>query len=316
MNTGNESALARVNLDDPNLTELNLEYLHGDTIEQGRKAPGVCCCFPRNAGEWEALGRGIGRNTHLKAVEVDCIAWIGDENEHASLLRSFCQGLGRNRSLQRFALKFCDSDLFEKGILQELVPFLEQNSHLRVLDLCYSPMESEGTKLLCSALKSRRNKSEKSQEKSLEEIVLNGAAMESDDEGESANAILTTLKKYPHLKSLELEMTDIGRAGCTTLSSLLQSPKSKLQVLNLRDSSIDRDKLVTLTASLSKNTALRELNLSGNLSITATEGWEPLLSLLQSPTCNLKSLVLNDNSISCDVAVALANSLAKNRMLT
>mmetsp|Transcript_21623 Transcript_21623/g.47013 ORF Transcript_21623/g.47013 Transcript_21623/m.47013 type:complete len:593 (-) Transcript_21623:183-1961(-) len=309
MISNNESALARINRNDPTLTELTLEFPFGGVEELGSGAPPLCQCFPSNAGEWEALGRGIGRNTHLKVVDIDLTAWIGDENMHASLIESFCQGLSHNRSLQRFALKFCDFDLFEKGILQQLTPFLERNRHLRVLDFCYSPIEYRGTQLLSSTLDRRKNKS-------LEKIVLSGTAMEADDEGEPASAILTALKKYNVLKTLEFEMNDIGYAGCTTLSSLLQSPTSTLQNLNLRDSCIDNDRLATLMASLAENTALEVLNLSNNQSITHISGWAPLLSLLQSPTCNLKSLSLGDNALSYDVAVALVASLTNNRTLT
>mmetsp|Transcript_40127 Transcript_40127/g.83971 ORF Transcript_40127/g.83971 Transcript_40127/m.83971 type:complete len:548 (-) Transcript_40127:159-1802(-) len=292
MNANTESIAFRVNRNDPNLKELILEYPY----------------FPRNADEWEVLGRSIGRNTHLENIEIDFISWVGDENEHVAFVRSFCHGLSQNRYLQRFALRFCDFDLFENGILQQLVPFLEHNQHLRVLDFYFSPIESGGARLLGSTLTRRINKS-------LEKIVLSGTEMGLDDEGESVNALLTSLKKYTHLKTLELETNEIGQVGCNTISTLLTSTSSKLQKLDLRDSAIDNYKLASLTSSLAKNTVLQELDLGNNFSITAT-GWAPLLSLLRSPSCNLKNISLNENNIDYDMTVALVASLADNHTLT
>jgi len=292
MNANTESIAFRVNRNDPNLKELILEYPY----------------FPRNADEWEVLGRSIGRNTHLENIEIDFISWVGDENEHVAFVRSFCHGLSQNRYLQRFALRFCDFDLFENGILQQLVPFLEHNQHLRVLDFYFSPIESGGARLLGSTLTRRINKS-------LEKIVLSGTEMGLDDEGESVNDLLTSLKEYPHLKTLELETNDIGPAGCTILSSLLDSPNSQVEKLDLRDTDIDNNMLVSLTSSLAKNTVLQELNLGNNLSITVA-GWAPLLSLLRSPTCNLKKISLNESTINYNVTVALVDSLTNNHTLT
>mmetsp|Transcript_20925 Transcript_20925/g.45408 ORF Transcript_20925/g.45408 Transcript_20925/m.45408 type:complete len:548 (-) Transcript_20925:164-1807(-) len=292
MNANTESIAFRVNRNDPNLKELILEYPY----------------FPRNADEWEVLGRSIGRNTHLENIEIDFISWVGDENEHVAFVRSFCHGLSQNRYLQRFALRFCDFDLFENGILQQLVPFLEHNQHLRVLDFYFSPIESGGARLLGSTLTRRINKS-------LEKIVLSGTEMGLDDEGESVNALLTSLKKYTHLKTLELETNEIGQVGCNTISTLLTSTSSKLQKLDLRDSAIDNYKLASLTSSLAKNTVLQELDLGNNFSVTAT-GWAPLLSLLRSPSCNLKNISLNENNIDYDMTVALVASLADNHTLT
>lgn len=292
MTTNTESTLARINRNDPNLKQLILAYPY----------------FPHDADEWEELGRGIGRNTYIETVELDFISWIGDENKHASFVRSFCQGICQNRSLQRFALKFCDFDLFEKGILQELVPFLVHNQCLRVLDFYFSPIESGGARLLGSTLEKRTNKS-------IEKIVLSGTEMGLDDEGESVNALLTSLQEYTHLKTLELETNEIGQVGCNTISTLLTSTSSKLQKLDLRDSAIDNNKLASLTTSLAKNTALQELDLGCNFSITVT-GWAPLLSLLRSPSCNLKNISLNENTIDYDVTVALVASLADNHTLT
>eukprot|EP00579_Thalassiosira_antarctica_P016714 CAMPEP_0201946096 /NCGR_PEP_ID=MMETSP0903-20130614/54243_1 /ASSEMBLY_ACC=CAM_ASM_000552 /TAXON_ID=420261 /ORGANISM="Thalassiosira antarctica, Strain CCMP982" /LENGTH=701 /DNA_ID=CAMNT_0048489187 /DNA_START=199 /DNA_END=2303 /DNA_ORIENTATION=- len=248
------------------------------------------------------IGQDIGKNTQLTCVRVDFEGVQHENGVTATSLLPFFRGIAQNRSIQGLALTNCNYDLFSTGILEILVPFLEQNHQLRGLDMNRSHLGSRGACMLSGALERRRVKS-------LTRMNLGYTRIF----GESAvEELLAALSGYTNLRELNLEGTNIGFNACTLLSNKLHT--HLLSVKTLRLTGLDDNKLVRLAASLATNSTLQTLKLSRNPTITNT-GWFALSFLLQNANCKVSTLNLSDNTIGTDAAVDLANSLSQNRTL-
>ena len=107
----------------------------------------------------------------------------------------------------------------------------------------------------------------------------------------------------------------IKRGAFDELAALLQNPKSKLALLDL-GSSLGNEEAAIVATGLSRNSTLRELNLSENSDISE-EGWRAIFTALQSPSCRLEKLSLYDNdSINDTAALSLSQALTINIHIT
>lgn len=126
--------------------------------------------------------------------------------------------------------------------------------------------------------------------------------------------IIEALGRHAQLESIELYGNDIGRAGCFALAKAFHWETTNVQTLGLGQNSIEDEGMEAMMPALAKSSNLRVLNLTGNTSITI-KGFGALSSVLESPTSNLKKLVLTDNRMCDEVLKMLASALVNNNTL-
>jgi Ran GTPase-activating protein (RanGAP) involved in mRNA processing and transport len=82
---------------------------------------------------------------------------------------------------------------------------------------------------------------------------------------EVGDKLIKALAGHIGLKKLDLIKIQIGREGCTAISSLLQNPHSKLTLLGFHNNQIDNEGAMILSSALNGNNAIREFKLCNNL---------------------------------------------------
>eukprot|EP00984_Skeletonema_dohrnii_P015598 scaffold6773_cov115-Skeletonema_dohrnii-CCMP3373.AAC.8 len=200
--------------------------------------------------DWEELGRDISNNTHLNAVTL--IRALNDQN-----MPLLFRGLTRSSSIG--VIYFKDNALSVVGV-RSMVPFLQNASNLRYLDLSQNNLQSDGFNALFQALRD-------SPIEALECTRCGIEAIEID-----ANFI------PKHLTILNLSSNNINADGCRGIAKLLQGGDATLKKLHLERNKIDDDGVEILADSLQNNKSLITLNLLENDDIS-TEGQIKLLKL-------------------------------------
>jgi hypothetical protein len=127
-----ERDMPRVRVNDPHVTKLS--------------SPGCLysCVGDMTVEDWEQLGRDISNNTHLKELSLSRLSLNADVNDQR--FSSFFRGLTRSNSIEEINLR----EHFN-GV-QSMVPFLQNASSLKSLDISENNITSEGFNKLFRAL--------------------------------------------------------------------------------------------------------------------------------------------------------------------
>ncbi|KAL7863993.1 hypothetical protein AOLI_G00154130 [Acnodon oligacanthus] len=114
-----------------------------------------------------------------------------------------------------------------------------------------------------------------------------------------------------NLKEVDLSTNNLQDSGVKLLSSGLENPHCKLEVLRLGGCRLTEKSCLTLTFTLSSDTSsLKELNLDNNN--LQDLGVERLCEGLQNPQCNLEKLGLCNCNITHEGCAVLAPALKSN----
>ena len=176
---------------------------------------------------WQLLGRYIANNTHLKTLDLD-----------GSRLTDERMGISFSE-LDKSSLSELDIRNNPFGIsgTRSMIPFLENSPYLSVINISdNNNFDSRCLKMLVPTLHGRQN------------IELFFRSCNITD-----ISALDTPALF-NLKSLALENNNIGKEGCITLANILQQEGSKLEYLDLDNTSIDDEGAEILAEALKYNT--------------------------------------------------------------
>ncbi|XP_030639265.1 NACHT, LRR and PYD domains-containing protein 3-like [Chanos chanos] len=209
----------------------------------------------------------------------------------------------KNPQCKLETLRLSDCSITGDGYA-DLASALKSNpSHLVELDLRGNDPGPSGVKLLSDLLKDPACK--------LERLKLNNSSITE----EGCDALISALTSNPsHLIELNLSGNKLGDSGVKHISALLENLNCKLERLELSDCSITGEGYSALASALKSNPShLVELDLRGN---DPGDSGAKLLSdfynLLNDPKCKLKTLRLNDSSITEEGCAALTSALTSN----
>ncbi|XP_048016449.1 NACHT, LRR and PYD domains-containing protein 12-like isoform X4 [Megalobrama amblycephala] len=117
--------------------------------------------------------------------------------------------------------------------------------------------------------------------------------------------------QYSCLRELDLSGNTFGDSSLKLLSSGLENPHCKLEILKLRHCGVTDEVCADLASALRSNPShLRELNLSGNK--LGDSGVKLFSAGLKNPHCKLEILRLNNCDFTDEGCAALASALRSN----
>mmetsp|Transcript_32311 Transcript_32311/g.48801 ORF Transcript_32311/g.48801 Transcript_32311/m.48801 type:complete len:590 (-) Transcript_32311:115-1884(-) len=221
-------------------------------------------------------------------------------------LRLLAEGLACYSSLADGVLDLSRNDIGDEG-LQALASSLASNAKLRELNLCNNNFGDKGLEALAESLAHNR---------ALRVLSIAANTAITKIGVRAISRILQSSKS--RLEDLRLDRIYICEEGGKILGDALSINES-LVSLSLRcwgndDVSIGDDGLKALAHGLSRNSHLKELDLSRNTAITAT-GLRSLKQYFRSPSCALENLTLYDINFGDKGAYALAYALRENKSL-
>ncbi|XP_062395067.1 NACHT, LRR and PYD domains-containing protein 3-like isoform X2 [Sardina pilchardus] len=249
----------------------------------------------------QLLSKGLsGPHCRLQTLSLQNCS-IGEEGftALASALRS---NPSHMRELWLGGSKATDSGVKHLSSLLE-----DPNCKLEILDLQNCSTGEEGFTALASALTSnpshmgrlllRGSKATDSGVKHLSSLLedpnckLVKLDLQSCSIGEEGfTALALALRSNPsHMRQILLRGSKATDSGVKHLSSLLEDPNCKLEILDLNDCSIGEEGFTALASALRSNPShMRELGLRG--SKVTDSGVKHLPSLLEDPNCKLEKL--------------------------
>jgi hypothetical protein len=204
----------------------------------------------KDACAWKRIGRGIGRNTHLKELVLKIrdfdMRGGGDE------LSVFLRGIASNRSIEKLSID--GNNLHVGGRLQLLHPLFKHNHALECMEIirCDFGETYQQHSLALSYFHS------------LKEFTLAGCGppsltTQSTDSiyDDSMLECLHSLTDHRDLGKLKLKSVTFGRNGSTALLMLLRMKESNLLALDLGFSIICDGVAAELASGLADNVTLK-----------------------------------------------------------
>ncbi|KAJ0059799.1 hypothetical protein NL108_013109 [Boleophthalmus pectinirostris] len=282
--------------------ELNLQMYNASPVARGRLVPAVRNC--RNA----ILSNCGLSETHCEIVASALRSYpsylklldISDTELEESSVKLLSDGLqSPHCNLETLRLMACDLSEMSCGYLASALKL--NLSHLRELDLGdNNRIKDTGLSLLCGFLQSPDCK--------LHTLKLNECLL---TEAGCASLTSALLLNPSHLRTLDLSINDVKQSGLNSLSSFLQVPLCRLEVLRLEMCSATWISCAPLASALKLNPFhLKELDLSR----TDIRDSGALWDVLGSPHCHLEMLKLKNCRLS-DVSCASLHSALKSSQL-
>ncbi|XP_036420381.1 protein NLRC5-like isoform X2 [Colossoma macropomum] len=240
------------------------------------------------------LASALGSNpSHL--TELD----LSGNKLGESGIKHLCSVL-ENTQFKLWKLQLSNCSVTEEACAALSSALKSNPSHLGELDLTRNEVGNSGVKQLAELLKN-----------SLCTVAkLNLRACCLSGEGYAALALALQSNCSSHLIELDLRENDPGDKGVQLLTDLQKNPKCKL-ILRFLNSDAAEKACAYLSKVLGKNPLLvRDLDLSGK--IQGDAGIKQLSDLLRDSHCILKTLKLNNMSITQEGCSALATALFSN----
>jgi len=139
--------------------------------------------------------------------------------------------------------------------------------------------------------------------------------------GQGATALGGLLSNMSTLNALQMsrmaysaDSDSITSQGWVSFFTSLQNSNLNLVNLTLQNNNISDEGLQQLVRLASSMTSLKELNLGLNFTVNPT-GWQALTGYLQSPSCALEDLYIDNNDVNDNTVVAFASALEHNKTL-
>ncbi|XP_051726859.1 uncharacterized protein LOC127500029 isoform X49 [Ctenopharyngodon idella] len=195
-------------------------------------------------------------------------------------------------------LMLCDCGLTEENC-SALATVLRSNSSLKELDISNNNLQDSGVKKLQNALENTNC--------TLEKLRLSDCSIRE----EGYKALASALRSNPsHLIELDLTGNDPGQSGVKELDDLLRDQKCQLNTLRFLGRDAD-EACQFVTGIVVKNPLLlRELNLSERE--LGDRNVKQIAALLQDKHCTVKTLQMNNNSITAEGCAALTSAFNSN----
>ncbi|XP_051548347.1 NACHT, LRR and PYD domains-containing protein 12-like [Myxocyprinus asiaticus] len=224
-----------------------------------------------SSSQWSALVFVL-LTSEEKMDVFSLIEFVGAGNKSDEVLLKLLPVIKESRSVQ---LSYCG---VTDDVCAALALALRSNpSHLRLLDLSENKLGDSGVKLLFAGLNIPPWK--------LEILCLRYCGVTN----EGCDALASALRSNPsHLRELDLSGNELGDLGVTLLSTGLENPHCKLEILRLRYCGVTDEGCPALASALSNPSHLRELDLSGNK--LGDPGVKLLSAGLENPHCILEIL--------------------------
>ena len=198
--------------------------------------------------DFSRLGAAIGQNSNLTTLHIVFNGVVALDVKHSA----FFDGLKHNTSIHQLNIYFQNPySTHVGGVVEALLEAYQENSNLTELSIHNADLQNGGDRLVATTLRRCSN---------LKHIDL----YRSNITDEQLWPMVDAIRGHRSLKVLNFCGNRIGNTGCGLLSRLLQNSNCNLHTLILDDNSIGNDGAAALANSLSNNTKLKKLSLSGN----------------------------------------------------
>ena len=159
--------------------------------------------------------------------------------------------------------------------------YQENNGHLTNLAIAYTDLQNGGDGLIADTLRRSTN---------LKQLRLPHCNISN----EQLLPIVEAIREHTSLEELNLCGNRIGNTGCVTIATLLQDPNCNLHTLNLFNNIIGLEGASALANGLVRNSTLRELNLSQNLTDSSVED---IFSRVLCDTSSVSSIYSSNHTL-------------------